>query len=387
MPWPPKPSRGGRHGRGRCCGGPVGGGPAGAVGRGTGRASSPLTSGAASWPRGRLSRARGPQRLAPAGGDRGRARGRAAEGRPWLFERFGRSLEADPTADLVVVAGRWGSGGQHVAAALAQHARDAGLRAVLVDLDPLGGGLDLMLGAETATGARWDELAGITGRVETGSWWMPSPVADGSRCSAGRLTRPRARAAAVGQVLDALCRQRVSWSSMVVARRTAAAVALAKGRRLVLVVPLRVRAVAAARRTLRGSRRMCRHCSSPASPPGGLSPGRPGGGAGVPVAATLPTTDGARHRGGRRSATGVVVVAPGVCALSTRSGSGGLSVSIPMRSAARCCWTPAGGRRVRPRRRARDRTRGRDRAQRLTSTLSADLQGTVRLNPCSLIRR
>ena len=89
------------------------------------------------------------------------------QGAPWLFERFGRSLDADPTADLVVVAGAvGGAGASTLAAALAQHALDSRSRAVLVDLDPLGGGLDLMLGAETAAGARWDELAGITGRVD-----------------------------------------------------------------------------------------------------------------------------------------------------------------------------------------------------------------------------
>ena len=176
------------------------------------------------------------------------------EGAPWLFERFGRSLDADPTADLLVVAGAvGGAGASTLAAALAQHTREAGARAVLVDLDPLGGGLDLMVGAEAATGARWDELAGITGRVDERVLLDALPSADGVPL----LSWPSENdlepgPSAVSHVLDALCRP----PGLVVvdggrAADPRAVVALAKCQKLVLVVPLRVRAVAAARRMLR----------------------------------------------------------------------------------------------------------------------------------------
>ncbi len=213
------------------------------------------------------------------------------EGAPWLFERFGRSLDADPTADLVVVAGAvGGAGASTLAAALAQYASQAGLRAVLVDLDPLGGGLDLMLGAESAIGARWDELSGITGRVDDRVLLDALPSASGLPL----LSWPTENdlepgPSAVSHVLDALCRP--PGLVVVDGGRVAdsrAAVALAKCQQLVLVVPLRVRAVAAARRLLR---RVPAHVSpllvarEPA--PGGLSPDDLAAALGVPVTAVL----------------------------------------------------------------------------------------------------
>ncbi len=44
------------------------------------------------------------------------------DGAPWLFERFGRSLDADPTADLLVVAGAVGGAGASTLAAALAHA-------------------------------------------------------------------------------------------------------------------------------------------------------------------------------------------------------------------------------------------------------------------------
>ncbi len=213
------------------------------------------------------------------------------QGAPWLFERFGRSLETDPTADLVVVAGAvGGAGASTLAAAMAQHALQARSPAVLVDLDPLGGGLDLMLGAEAAAGARWDELAGITGRVDDRVLVDALPSADGLPILSWPTDSDlEPGPAAVGQVLDALCRRQglvvVDGGRAVDPR---AAVALAKCRQLVLVVPLRVRAVAAARRMLR---RVPAHVSplvvarEPA--PGGLSPDDVAAALGLPVTATL----------------------------------------------------------------------------------------------------
>lgn len=213
------------------------------------------------------------------------------QGAPWLFERFGRSLEADPTADLVVVAGAvGGAGASTLAAAMAQHVLRTRSSAVLVDLDPLGGGLDLMLGAESAWGARWDELAGITGRVDDRVLVDALPSADGLPILSWPTDSDlEPGPAAVGQVLDALCRRQglvVVDAGRAVDPR--AAVALAKCRQLVLVVPLRVRAVAAARRILR---RVPAHVSplvvarEPA--PGGLSPNDVAAALGLPVTATL----------------------------------------------------------------------------------------------------
>ncbi len=62
---------------------------------------------------------------------------------------------------VAVIGGRGGAGASLFAAALAHTATDA----LLVDLDPWGGGIDLLLGRETTTGLRWPDLALQGGRL------------------------------------------------------------------------------------------------------------------------------------------------------------------------------------------------------------------------------
>ncbi|MBV2366787.1 septum site-determining protein Ssd [Streptomonospora nanhaiensis] len=64
-----------------------------------------------------------------------------------------------------VVGGRGGAGASVLAVALALAGRRADLDSALVDTDPLGCGLDLLLGAEHADGARWGDLVGREGRL------------------------------------------------------------------------------------------------------------------------------------------------------------------------------------------------------------------------------
>jgi hypothetical protein len=79
----------------------------------------------------------------------------------WLA---GMLAEADsprgaPGALVAVLSGRGGAGGSTLAAALALAGTRRGLAATLVDLDPAGGGIDLLFGLETEPGPRWSELA------------------------------------------------------------------------------------------------------------------------------------------------------------------------------------------------------------------------------------
>ncbi len=64
---------------------------------------------------------------------------------------------------IAVVPGRGGGGASVFSAALALCAPDA----LLIDLDPSGGGLDLLLGIESAPGLRWPDLSAPGGRL---SW-------------------------------------------------------------------------------------------------------------------------------------------------------------------------------------------------------------------------
>jgi secretion/DNA translocation related CpaE-like protein len=172
-------------------------------------------------------------------------------GARWLFERLGRSLEPAPTADVVVVLGAvGGAGASTLAAALSRQARADGLHTTLVDLDPVGGGLDVLLGAEHDPGARWDELAGISGHVDEQILIDALPEVDGVRLlswpSTGKIEPD---ATAVTHVLHALGRR----PGVVVvdagrATDVRALAAMTQASRVVVIVPLRVRAVAAARR-------------------------------------------------------------------------------------------------------------------------------------------
>lgn len=62
---------------------------------------------------------------------------------------------------VAVIGGCGGAGASVLAVALAQAAADA----LLVDLDPWGGGIDLVLGGETTPGLRWPDLALQGGRL------------------------------------------------------------------------------------------------------------------------------------------------------------------------------------------------------------------------------
>ena len=61
---------------------------------------------------------------------------------------------------VAVLGGSGGVGASTCAAGLAVVAAQLELRTALVDTDPLGGGLDLLLGAERSAGWRWPRLAG-----------------------------------------------------------------------------------------------------------------------------------------------------------------------------------------------------------------------------------
>lgn len=94
----------------------------------------------------------------------------AATDRGAAAERVGRVL--------AVVGGRGGAGASVLAAALAVVAARSGERALLVDCDPLGGGLDLVLGAEEVTGLRWPELRITDGRIAAAALHaaLPAPA-------------------------------------------------------------------------------------------------------------------------------------------------------------------------------------------------------------------
>lgn len=180
-----------------------------------------------------------------------------AAGEAWLVECFADVADggAPDQAILVgVVGGRGGAGASVLASALAVCAARRKLSTMLVDADPFGGGLDLVLGAEHSGGLRWPDLADTRGRIggPTLRDHLPDPhgltVLSWDR--GGMLSVP---AEAVRAVVTAAQR---SWDLVVVdlPRRCDPATEEIVGRchRILLVVPAEVRAVAAAGRVAAG---------------------------------------------------------------------------------------------------------------------------------------
>ncbi|AXI78819.1 septum site-determining protein Ssd [Peterkaempfera bronchialis] len=85
----------------------------------------------------------------------------------WLLDRIADAAEGVGAHALTVavLGGRGGAGASTLACALAVTAAREGHRTMLIDGDPLGGGLDVLLGGEGASGLRWPDLAGSRGRV------------------------------------------------------------------------------------------------------------------------------------------------------------------------------------------------------------------------------
>ena len=85
------------------------------------------------------------------------------DGEAWLVRVVAEAVEAVAAghrrgAAVAVVGGCGGAGASVLATALAVTAVRNGGRALLVDCDPLGGGLDLVLGAEQVAGLRWPDI-------------------------------------------------------------------------------------------------------------------------------------------------------------------------------------------------------------------------------------
>lgn len=97
---------------------------------------------------------------------------------------------------VAVVGATGGVGGSTCAAALAVTAAAAGRRTVLVDGDPLAGGLDLLLGAEHLDGWRWPQLARASGHL--GDLTGQLPYVDGIDLLTGARVRGAGSSGVVG---------------------------------------------------------------------------------------------------------------------------------------------------------------------------------------------
>jgi len=147
------------------------------------------------------------------------------------------------------VGGRGGSGASILAIACGREAVAAGGEAVLVDCDPLGGGIDLALGTESEEGARWPGVHCSGGRVPMSALRSALPTAGSLSVLACDRAGPDPEPQAVAAVLDAARRAGCTVVCDLPRHPTAAAsAALDRTDLTVLVVPAEVRATAAAGR-------------------------------------------------------------------------------------------------------------------------------------------
>lgn len=87
---------------------------------------------------------------------------------PWLVNAMADAMEG-PASNagkvLAVLGARGGAGASVFAVAVGLTALKAGDNTLLIDCDPRGGGLDLVMGAETEAGYRWPDMQLSAGRV------------------------------------------------------------------------------------------------------------------------------------------------------------------------------------------------------------------------------
>ncbi|WP_211349639.1 septum site-determining protein Ssd [Micromonospora pisi] len=196
---------------------------------------------------------------------------------PWLVDRFADGVAGASGTGLgrvvAVVGGRGGAGASVLAGGLAVTAVRGGLRTLLVDADPLGGGLDLVLGWEQLEGLRWPALTEADGRVDAPALVRALP----SRGDLVMLSWDRGDlfslpAEAMAATMDAARRGR----DLVVVDLPRqlddpAVIALQAADQVYVVVPAELRAVAAAARVVAA---VDPHCADLAVIVRGPAPGR-----------------------------------------------------------------------------------------------------------------
>ncbi len=166
----------------------------------------------------------------------------------WLIDTLADLDSRRQARVIAVMGGCGGAGASTLAAAVALRAADRQQSPLLVDADPLGGGIDLLLGAEDCSGVRWQDLCDASGRIDHQQLTAALPRDRGlsflswSRDNI-RVPDDAATRAVVssvvrnpGPVVFDLARDRTTLTQQVLSVTSTA----------IVIVPARVRAVAAA---------------------------------------------------------------------------------------------------------------------------------------------
>jgi secretion/DNA translocation related CpaE-like protein len=183
------------------------------------------------------------------------------DGEGWLVNAFAEAAQSGSTSApvVVVIGARGGAGASILAAALARVAVRDGLGAYLVDLDPAGCGLNVVLGVDGLRGNGWDDLAAAVGRIPPRTLRQGLPEVAGVRI----LTWTGARAlppgpGVPGSVVESAARDAdlvvvdlARWMCATPGEAASTALeVLTRADQVLLVTPADVRSALAARRLL-----------------------------------------------------------------------------------------------------------------------------------------
>jgi secretion/DNA translocation related CpaE-like protein len=98
---------------------------------------------------------------------------------PWLVDALADAVEG-PASNagkvLAVLGARGGAGASIFTVAVGLTALKAGDNALIIDCDPCGGGLDLVMGVETEAGARWPDMRLSAGRIAASALHQSLPT-------------------------------------------------------------------------------------------------------------------------------------------------------------------------------------------------------------------
>lgn len=171
----------------------------------------------------------------------------------WLVEYLGDSIDRGSGPGWVIgCLGGCGGAGASTFAAVASLVSARRARTVLLDADPLGGGLDVLLGLERKAGARWPDVAAVRGRIEGQALADAVPHLESLAVLSWDRSGGSVGADAAGAVLSAAVRAGGRVVVDLPRRPDPASVAfVAALDLLILVVPATVRATAASAALLR----------------------------------------------------------------------------------------------------------------------------------------
>ncbi len=208
---------------------------------------------------------------------------------PWLIASLADAAEgvAGSGRLVAVLGGRGGAGATTLAVALSLSAVRRGCRALLIDGDPLGGGIDLVLGGEQITGLRWPDLGDTQGRMPAQALREALPVVSGLSVLSWDRGDPTVVPAHVVASVVAAARRSADLVVVDLPRTIddQAREVLSAADEVLLVVPAELRAAAGAARVASRASALCRDVGlvvrGPS--PGGLTGDQIAGWLGLPL--------------------------------------------------------------------------------------------------------